>query len=61
MIRQRYLNKIFNAGNTKAIKVIVGMRRAGKTEILKSLINEFREKLLIKEESIIYINFELIK
>lgn len=55
--RNLYLNKLDKLKDTSLIKVIIGVRRSGKTFLLKSI----RKKLIesgINEENIIYISFE---
>lgn len=58
MIEQTsYLNKLKNWQDQKVIKVITGIRRCGKSTLLR----QFREKLLqegIPENRIIFLNFE---
>lgn len=57
IIRDKYLKKIVDAKDTEFIKVITGVRRSGKSTLLLM----FKDYLLsngIKEENIIYINFE---
>ena len=56
--RENYLKKIRPFYNQNLIKVITGIRRCGKSVILKQIINEIVESG-VKEENIIYINFEL--
>ncbi len=55
--REIYLNEIRNFMNKPIIKVITGMRRSGKSMILKLISQEFLEQG-INKENIIYINFE---
>jgi len=43
--------------NTDFIKIIIGIRRCGKTFLLKSIIEELKNKG-VNEENIIYISFE---
>lgn len=57
--RENYLKKIRPFYNQDLIKVITGIRRCGKSVILKQIIEETL-KSGVKEENIIYINFELI-
>lgn len=61
LIREKYLSKIRAFYHTESlIKIIYGMRRSGKSVIL----NQIKDELLnngIKEENIIYINFESLK
>ena len=60
IIREKYLKRLIDAKDTeviKVIKVITGVRRSGKSTLLKM----FKDYLLnnnIKEDNIIYINFE---
>lgn len=59
--REKYLSKIRGFYHTESlIKIIYGMRRSGKSVILTQIIDEIREKG-IKDENIIYINFESLK
>lgn len=56
--REYYLNKIRDFYNVNSlIKVLCGLRRSGKSVILKQIIDEIRTNG-IKEDHIIYINFE---
>ena len=55
--RELYLKKIKNFIDKPVIKVITGMRRSGKSMILKLISQELLEKGILSQ-NIIYINFE---
>lgn len=55
--RDLYLNKLVKFKDTEFIKVITGIRRCGKSTLLK-LFKEYILKENINEKQIIYINFE---
>lgn len=55
--REMYLNKIRDSYNSELIKVIVGVRRSGKSVLMMQIIEELKERG-IHEDHIIYINFE---
>lgn len=57
IIREKYLSKIRPFYDQDLIKVIMGIRRCGKSVILLQIINELKAKG-IPESQIIYINFE---
>jgi len=57
IIREKYLSKIRPFYNVDLIKVIIGIRRCGKSVILTQIIDELKETG-IKEKQIIYLNFE---
>ncbi len=57
VIRENYLEKIRPFYNQDLIKVITGIRRCGKSVILRQIINEIKESG-IKDGNIIYMNFE---
>ena len=57
--REKYLKNIRPFYDVDLIKVITGIRRCGKSVILMQIIDELKEKG-IKEEQIVYINFEFI-
>ena len=59
--RDFYLNKIKNFIDTDLIKVITGMRRCGKTTMLKLIIEELKNNRQISEENIFFISFESSK
>ena len=59
--REKYLSKIRGFyDETSLIKIIYGMRRSGKSVILTQIIDELKSRN-VKEENIIYINFESLK
>lgn len=61
MIKRRfYLDKMAKLMDTEDIKVITGVRRCGKTVLLKQIIDELKNSG-IASENIIYINFESSK
>lgn len=57
IIREKYLSKIRQFYDQDLIKVIMGIRRCGKSVLLLQIINELKEKEIL-EKQIIYINFE---
>lgn len=57
VIRERYLKKIRPFYNQELIKVLIGIRRSGKSVILTQIIDELKKEG-INDEHIIYINFE---
>ena len=57
IIREIYLSKIRPFYDQDLIKVIMGIRRCGKSVLLLQIINELKEEG-IEEKQIIYINFE---
>ena len=57
IIREIYLSKIRPFYEQDLIKVIMGIRRCGKSVLLLQIIDELKEKG-IEEKQIIYINFE---
>lgn len=58
--REKYLARIREFYNIDLIKVITGIKGCGKSVILKQIIEELKE-MGIKEEHIIYTNFEDIE
>lgn len=58
--REIYLSRIRGFYDSDLIKILVGIRRCGKSVILKQIMNELEEKGTDKKH-IIYINFELIE
>lgn len=55
--RELYLSKIRNYYESDLIKVITGIRRAGKSKILEQIIVELKQ-MNIPDHQIIYVNFE---
>ena len=55
--RELYLNQIRPFYESDIIKVITGVRRAGKSVLLKTIIDELKEKG-IDDEHILYLNLE---
>ena len=61
LIREKYLQKIRGFYHTESlIKIIYGMRRCGKSVILRQIMDEIIKEG-VDEENIIYINFESLK
>lgn len=58
--REIYLSRIRGFYNSDLVKILVGIRRCGKSVILKQIMNELKEKG-IDNEHIIYVNFEFIE
>ncbi len=56
--REIYLNKIRKYYDIDIIKVLIGIRRCGKSIILTQIINELVTDRKINKNQIIYINFE---
>ena len=55
--REIYLNRIRPFYESEMVKVITGIRRCGKSTIMRQIIDEIRENG-VEENYIIYINFE---
>ena len=61
LIREKYLSRIRSFYHTESlIKIIYGMRRSGKSVILKQIMDEII-KSGVNEDNVIYINFESLK
>ncbi len=58
--REIYLEKIRDFYDSNLIKILVGIRRCGKSVILEQIIQELKERN-IDENHIIYVNFEFIE
>lgn len=57
--REKYLSKLIAFKEINAIKVITGIRRSGKSVLLKQYM-EYLEGIGVSKENIIYINFEYL-
>lgn len=57
IIREKYLSKIRPFYDQDLIKVIMGIRRSGKSVILLQIIEELKQTG-VADSQIIYINFE---
>ena len=60
LIRENYLSKIRGFYNSDLVKILVGIRRCGKSVILQQIITELKDNG-IKDDHIIDINFEFIE
>lgn len=60
LIRENYLSKIRDFYDSDLIKILVGIRRCGKSVILNQIIDELKKKK-VKDDHIIHINFEFIE
>ena len=58
--REMYLSRIRGFYDSTLVKILVGIRRCGKSVILKQIMEELKEKG-IPENHILYINFEFIE
>ena len=58
--REMYLSRIRGFYDSDLVKILVGIRRCGKSVILKQIIDEIKEKG-IQEDHILYINFEFVE
>mgnify|MGYP003299426655 CR=1 FL=1 len=61
LLRENYLTKIRGFYDSDLIKILVGIRRCGKSVILNQIIEELRTSKNIDDEHIIFINFEFIE
>ena len=61
LIRENYLSKIRGFYDSDLIKILVGIRRCGKSVILNQIIEELENKRKINKNHIIFINFEFIE
>ncbi|MBE6489227.1 MAG: ATP-binding protein [Methanosphaera stadtmanae] len=55
--REQYLDKLYKLKDTDDVKIITGVRRSGKTHLIKTYANELKENGIVPE-NIIYISFE---
>ena len=61
LIRESYLSKIRGFYHSDLIKILVGIRRCGKSVILNQIIQELKDKEGIDNDHLIFINFEYIE
>ena len=59
--REKYLEQIRGFYNSDLIKILVGIRRCGKSIILKQIVEELIDESKVEEDHIIEINFEYIE
>jgi len=57
--REEYLRKLWQVAGSPEIKVITGIRRVGKSQLLQAFIDEVREKS--PQSNIIHVNFNLLE
>lgn len=60
LIREKYLSQIRGFYDSNLIKILVGIRRCGKSVILEQIIDELK-KNGVDEKHIIYMNFEFVE
>ena len=58
VIRQRYLEQIRPFYDSELIKVIMGVRRCGKSTLLRQIIDELRKEKSLDESQVLFMNFE---
>ncbi len=58
--RELYLSKIRGFYHSDLVKILVGIRRCGKSVLLSQIMDEIREQN-VQEDHIMYINFEYIE
>ncbi len=58
--REIYLTRIRGFYDSDLVKILVGIRRCGKSVILKQIMDEIEEKG-VQKDHILYINFELVE
>lgn len=61
LIRESYLSKIRGFYDSNLIKILVGIRRCGKSVILDQIIKEIKDSKNVDDPHIISINFEFIE
>lgn len=61
LVREKYLEEIRGFYNSSLIKILVGIRRCGKSVILTQIIKELKEKYQVDNDHIIDINFEFVE
>ena len=61
LVREKYLEEIRGFYNSSLIKILVGIRRCGKSVILTQIIKELKEKYQVDNDHILDINFEFVE
>ena len=56
LLRESYLSKIRGFYDSDLIKILVGIRRCGKSVILNQVIDELKNEKEIDDDHIIFIN-----
>ena len=59
--RERYMSFIRNFIDKPVIKVLTGMRRCGKSSLLKHTYDEILKRNSVDEKNILYFNFESLE
>ena len=59
--RESYLNQMINNQNNGLVKIITGMRRCGKSSLLKLTYEEILKRNSVDEKNILYFNFESLE
>lgn len=59
--RERYMSFIRNFIDKPVIKVLTGMRRCGKSSLLKLTYEEILKRNSVNEKNILYFNFESLE
>ena len=59
--RERYMSVIRNFIDKPVIKVLTGMRRCGKSSLLKLTYEEILKRNSVDEKNILYFNFESLE
>ncbi len=58
--RETYLSRIRGFYDSDLVKILVGIRKFGKSVILNQIVEEIKDKGVL-ENHIIYVNFELVE
>ena len=61
LIREKYLSQIRGFYDSNLIKILVGIRRCGKSVILEQIMDELKKGKKVDDNHIIYINFEFVE
>lgn len=61
IVRETYLKQIRGFYKSDLIKVLVGIRRCGKSVILQQIIDELKSNKIANDKHIIYLNFEYVE